>query len=496
MVRIASLFAFVSVTLIAGVVAAEPAHRIPPGQGRYVVGPAPIDEKPAPAQVSPIIYLERCKGGCIMKKAGAEDAKTLSTTLPQGPAGQVDFPLAEFQNSAGQTGAAADAEWNALVQCVKEVYSPFAATVTDVKPTSPTYHVNVVAGIAPDIGMDPNILGVSPGVSCDPRDNRVTYTFANAHGGSGTSRTEHLCWTVAQETAHTYGLDHSYSFPGTPPRSACNDPMTYRTDCGGQRFFRNDQATCGENQPRPCECGINQNSHLKLTTVFGAGTSIIAKPTITVNPPAGGTLGATVSATAYSKRGIGKLELYLNGYKWAETKGNVFGQNGQPEAAYALLVPAMIPNSKYDIKVRALDDIGNFTDSATVTAVKGAPCASADTCLKGQACEDGKCFWAEPTGVIGDACTYPQFCESGICQGTADQQICTQNCIPGVTDSCPAAFQCVESGPGQGVCFFKDEPAGCCSVSDDGVPLAPAALSLGFLGLLLVRRRPLKGTSR
>ena len=83
-----------------------------------------------------------------------------------------------------------------------------------------------------------------------------------------------ICWTAAQETAHALGLDHEYVFSdGT---SACNDPMTYRMDCGGQKFFRNKAAQCGEVGVRTCRCGGSQNSHVKIRGVFGDGTSLIA----------------------------------------------------------------------------------------------------------------------------------------------------------------------------------------------------------------------------
>jgi len=59
-----------------------------------------------------------------------------------------------------------------------------------------------------------------------------------------------------------------------------------------------------------------------------------------------------------------------------------------------------------DIVVKAFDDIEIEGDSAMVTVTKGAPCASAATCLDGQKCDAGKCYWDPPAGETGDACTY------------------------------------------------------------------------------------------
>ena len=515
MIRTVPALAFVAVTLISTAVRAEPTTTTGPANQDIGVdlltGPIfPVVPTPSEAlqivkphaAVSPIIYLNRCrpnfKGSgptpCEVTAATINDASSLNSSIPisQGAAPGTKFTISEFENGAGLNGAAADAEWDAVVQCVKEVYSPFNTMVTDVKPVSPTFHHGVVGGTPGELMLDNNIGGISPGVNCNAVDNLVTYTFANTpFGGSGQNRIWYLCAVIAQESAHSYSLDHAYSFPGTPLRSSCIDPMTYREDCGGMKFFRNDQATCGEFSARPCSCGATQNSHLKLLSVFGAGTPTTPKPTVTANMPVGGTIGVSITATAFSKRGIAKLELFLNDYKWAETKGNAFGPTGQPEGTYSLLIPAMVPNSKYDIKVRALDDLGVYTDSAVVTGTKGAPCASADTCLKGQLCTDGKCYWEAPAGQIGDDCTYPQFCASGICQGTADQTICTQACIPGVTDSCPAGgeFACVETNPGMGVCFFAETDSGCCSASNGELPWAPGALAFGIFGFIMIRRR-------
>ena len=148
--------------------------------------------------------------------------------------------------------------------------------------------------------------------------------------------------------------------------------------------------------------------------------------------------------------------------------------------------PGTVPNSLIDIKFRAFDDLGNFTDSAVVQVVKGAPCADASTCANGQKCEGGKCFWDPPAGELGDTCTYPQFCLSGICQGSTEQQICTQECIPGVEDSCPEDLTCVQSAPGKGVCFFPGDDGGCCSVGHSGgVPWAHVAFATLMLGIIL-----------
>jgi hypothetical protein len=457
----------------------------------------------AAAQVSQTIYLNRCKGGCTVHM-GNNDARTDTSTIPTPNTGHPgpDFLVSEFQDSNGAIGTPADDDWNKIVTCMKEVYSPYAVNVTDVRPAGgASFHEAIIAGNPQDVGLDDKILGVAPlSTSCMAIDNVMSFSFSNHHMRDPQNRNVlvlNVCWTAAQESAHAYGLDHEYSFTtgnAANSHSACNDPMTYRNDCGGQKFFRNETANCGETNSRACKCGGTQNSHLKLLSVFGAGTPITGRPTsmLTSLTP-GGSLGGIVSVQAGAQRGVSHVDLLLNGYKWSEKVGAIIGANGQANPSpYALTVPTEVPNSVIDVKAVAYDDLGASTDSATITVTKGAPCESAATCLKGQKCEAGKCFWDPPAGEIGDSCSYAQFCKSGICTGTAEQQICTQSCIPGVADSCPpgSGLECVMQTPNTGVCFFGSTGGGCCSVAG-GRDLwwAPVGIALAVLGLLTRRRR-------
>ena len=454
--------------------------------------------------VSPILYLNRCRGGCTVH-GGTDDARAGTSSLPcngevtcgngscscQGDTAGT-FTIEEFEDSAGNTGDLATPEWDQVVQCVREVYSPYNVEVTDVAPPSGTSHnQGIVAGRPINIGYGTGIGGIAPAApGCSPRDNVISFTFANSYGGGTVQkRVFGLCAIAAQETAHAYGLDHAYEY--LDGRSACNDPMSYRGDCAGQKFFRNEQARCGEYGPRGCTCGGTQNSHLHLTSIFGSKTPLTPPPALTVSAPAEGdtvTGGTPVIATASSQRGVARLELWLNGYQWATVKGAGFGLDGQPETTYPLPIPDTVPDSILDVVVKAYDDIDQVTESPVITVTKGAPCTTADTCAKGQQCEAGKCFWGEPTGELGDACDYPQFCKSADCVDTSAGMVCTEDCIVGVADSCPMGFTCDGNAGLTGVCLA--EGAGddtCCGIGANGK--TSALLSLLVVGLVLRRRR-------
>jgi len=447
--------------------------------------PAKPMHRPDEVLGSQVIYLNNCGSGCTVKPGSTDATADTSELVTQ---------QAQFNEYAWMPG-----EWAQVVQCVKEVYSPFNVTVTDVRPTG-AFNEAIVAGNPQDVGLPSGVGGVGQLTNdCSPLTNAVSFAFAESAVDifaqeDGGSRVNGICWVIAQEVAHLYGLDHEYMF--TDGTSACNDPMTYRSDCGGEKFFRNKAAQCGEfGPPRVCKCGGLQNSHAKLLALFGEGQSIVPAPTSMILAPTGGTVssGFAVSATAGSARGVDHVELWLNNHNWKSVPGNLFGNQGQPNPSnYSLIAPSNVPDGIIDVVAKAYDDLGLETDSQTVTVTKGAPCASAATCLTGQKCDGGKCYWDPPTGMLGDKCTYDEFCVSGMCQDSDIGQYCTQSCVVNSDGACPATFDCIATSDTQGVCLpHGGGGGGCCSVGPESRRGVWAHIGLGLFvfGLVLRRRR-------
>lgn len=169
---------------------------------------------------------------------------------------------------------ASDEEKAALVECVAEMFGPFGLVITDEDPGDVSHLEAVVGGDPSQIGEDVNTGGISPFLTnCGVIQDSIVFAFPSVMRDP-----RRLCETIAQEVAHSFGLDHEY---------LCGDPMTYLTGCGDKRFLF-EEARCGETGPRPCKCSRTQNSAQLLLERIGRG----AVPGVWMNEPASGDLVA------------------------------------------------------------------------------------------------------------------------------------------------------------------------------------------------------------
>jgi len=206
---------------------------LPPGRGTVVTA------DPA----SRVLFLNRCRGGCTIHP-GNDDSRVDESSIIWR-----ESQLAAFPHG--------DAAWQRVVDCVRTLYSPFDVEVTDVDPGDQPHFEAMVAGDPGDLDMPRNVGGVAP-FACGVIENSVSFTFADALGGSP----ELICEVIGQESAHTFGLDHEM---------LCSDPMTYLRPCGA-KCFQDQSVACGEYEDRECYCGgASQDSYAYLMQVFGPG---------------------------------------------------------------------------------------------------------------------------------------------------------------------------------------------------------------------------------
>src|SRR5207237_5849116 len=96
--------------------------------------------------------------------------------------------------------------------------------VTDRDPGN-TPHIEAVFGGSPqDLGMPSSVGGVSPfSASCGVIEGSIVFAFTNVLSTSP----QRICEVMAQEIAHSYGLDHEL---------LASDPMTYLGYQGNRAF--------------------------------------------------------------------------------------------------------------------------------------------------------------------------------------------------------------------------------------------------------------------
>jgi uncharacterized protein (TIGR03382 family) len=132
--------------------------------------------------------------------------------------------------------------WIETALCVAELYAPFDVIVTDEDPGDVPHIEAVIGGSPADVGLPDNVAGVSPfATDCSIVERSIVFAFTDALPDD--PRT--VCEVLAQEIAHSFGLDHE---------RLASDPMTY-LEYDGERTFQDQMATCGEFTDR--KCGIN-----------------------------------------------------------------------------------------------------------------------------------------------------------------------------------------------------------------------------------------------
>lgn len=275
-----------------------------------------------------VVYLNR-EGGLFLP--GTNDSRKNTTSL-------VDEPrvLPPYSGS--------DERWDEVLGCVQDQFSGFHVTVTDIDPGNTRHYEAVISGEPGDLDQADHIGGISPfRLDCGIIDNSVVFVFAELFG----DQTDRMCEVIAQEVAHSFGLDHQMN---------CDDPMSYMGGCGDKRF-QNADAKCGEYEERECACGQEtQNSRILLGAHLGdakAPDLRIASPadSIRVNPY------FYVDVRAEDNIKVERVELYADGIRVATrtTAPYVFEFNGHLE------------DGDHDIEVRVYDSENESREQITVT---------------------------------------------------------------------------------------------------------------------------------
>lgn len=237
-----------------------------------------------------VVYLNR--DGAVLWPGAANDAPNQTSTIVTQPTSIAGWDID-------------DDTWAETLACVREIYRPFDVEITDEDPGDAPHMEALFGGHPNDVGLPDNVAGVSPFTSdCGMIEDSIVFTFTDVMPDN--ART--MCEVMAQEIAHSYGLDHEM---------LASDPMTYLA-YDGERTFQDVEAPCGEDTNRLCgingnTCRRTQNSVALLTERLGArgGSAPPSEPQTSDRQPS--ISGGCSSSGGGSSLGLGLAVLAVLG---------------------------------------------------------------------------------------------------------------------------------------------------------------------------------------
>ena len=262
-----------------------------PRSARQLVPQAPTTPGSSQLAHSRTIYLN--KNGVTLQPAAVNDARQDRSTIATQPT--IIPPWAVDATT-----------WNATVTCLREIFAPFAVKIVTSDPGA-ELHLEAVFGGEPTLlGLPRTVAGVSPfTTSCSIIESSMVFVFTAALPVSARG----VCEIMAQEIAHSYGLDHEL---------LAADPMTY-LPYQGKRWFQEQLAPCGEYTARPCgigtsSCRATQSSLLLLRQRLGVADAVPPQGSL-ITPLTGDSVGSTftIEATATDNIAIAEVVFLLDG---------------------------------------------------------------------------------------------------------------------------------------------------------------------------------------
>jgi hypothetical protein len=247
--------------------------------------------------------------------------------------------------------------WASVMSCMRDLFSRFDVQVVDTDPGNVPHMEAVFGGSPTQVGMDTNVAGVSPfTLDCVVIENSVVFTFTGAFNFTP----RQACEIMAQEVAHSYGLDHEL---------LASDPMTY-LQYNGNRAFQDQTASCGESTTRACgingsTCRANQNSVALLKERLGVGDAVA--PIMQWASPADGATvppGFEVKASGTDNIAVTGAVLKIDGTQTDMKTG---------AGPYSFITSATLAEGQHTIVVEISDGKNLKSESRTVTVQKGAP---------------------------------------------------------------------------------------------------------------------------
>lgn len=325
------------------------------GLGQYRGDPVPVpsvshlrsSETPLPAKQG-VIFVN-FDGATLT--SGYDDSRTNTTQIGQ---------------LAGQFAAyGMGPKRDAVMQAVREDWAAYNVIVTDTRPASGDYTMNMTGPTNPFGG---GVLGIAP-LDCEDQQthNNITYAF---HSVNDQFSATVQATTIGQEVAHSYGLEH-VNEPGDimNPYNAGGD-ASFLDSC--IQIVSNQGVACQAQHAAQCGTGTSQNAHQELLTLFGPSAPDTEAPVVQIVAPNDGDAfeeGASfqIDVVATDDNAVDHVQLFNNGQGLETDASEPYGWS-----------VSNIPAGTYELYVVAHDLAGNIGMSNVVTVTVGVVHAPTD----------------------------------------------------------------------------------------------------------------------
>src|SRR5690606_27495465 len=150
----------------------------------------------------------------------------------------------------------------AIIQVVRSRVADFGITITDTRPQSGDYDMELVGNWE---NANPSFAGVAPSIDCwDQRGGEISFTLEK----SGTS--DGIAEIILQEVAHTWGLEHVNSKADLLYPTTEGTNKTFRDEClkiVSDTNLNPSNGYCNSMHTNFCQSGW-QNSYRELLALF------------------------------------------------------------------------------------------------------------------------------------------------------------------------------------------------------------------------------------
>lgn len=284
-------------------------------------------------------------------------------TLTAGPTDDARTDTTQLEALATTFAPYGDGEEReAVLQAVRASFAAYDVFVTDVRPDSGDYVMSVTSPTNPLADAPEGaILGLAP-LDCDDARTSSNVTFA-FHGAGDEFSAAATATTIAQEVAHSFGLEHVDDPRDIMFALNLGGPAQFVDECLPVTPDAEGEIHCKEQHAAQCGESDLQNGHAELLALFGPRPPEGDDPLVEITAPEDGEVLAAgedieIHVAVAEDAGSPIVRLVVDGEDYDADEDRPYG--------WTIVDP---PPGTYEIHVEALAAIGDFAvgDSITIT---------------------------------------------------------------------------------------------------------------------------------